>query len=507
MPTREEMIFRILHDSRDLLFFYRAMLANDDWKKSPAFHTEIAQILTKGKENFAVECFRDSGKTSIVLRAFPCHSLVFPEDDKVFMVLIRQNATMAEDALRGISRDYVNHPIMNLNLVKIVRSTQNSLEVECRALDNKIKQITIMAFGKGAALRGLQDSHGRRPNIVIMDDVQSFEESRSEEQQEKDWNWFLSDIKPLGKDTRFFIIGNNLGQRCLIERIFSNNEALGFKTLRIPIGDLDKKIATWPERFPWEWIERDMESHRTIGKLDVWYRERMCQSWDEESRCFKQSQFRYWESLPKMKRIVTACDPAISKKLSADFTGITVAGLDVKNRIYIMETVKKRMNPDEIIDKLFFLQKKWGGAVGIENVAYQRMLILEMRKQMLLKNAWFTLIEIPSRGEKEARIRATLQPRFASNLGGTDSIFHHRSMADLETELITFPSGLNDDLTDSCSMAVSVLSPNVKSDEKLSYNWGQSSVSEIDELFEGAKSPDPIRPVYGKPLASGQAGW
>lgn len=39
---------------------------------------------------------------------------------------------------------------------------------------------------------------------------------------EKDYNWFLSDIVFLGKKSRIFMIGNNLGESCLIERVIAN---------------------------------------------------------------------------------------------------------------------------------------------------------------------------------------------------------------------------------------------------------------------------------------------
>jgi hypothetical protein len=50
----------------------------------------------------------------------------------------------------------------------------------------------------------------------------------SETVLEKDYNWFLSDIAFLGKKCRIFMIGNNLGEACLIERVINNKEYLGF---------------------------------------------------------------------------------------------------------------------------------------------------------------------------------------------------------------------------------------------------------------------------------------
>jgi predicted phage terminase large subunit-like protein len=468
--------------------YFKGHLAGKDWKNPAWFHKRIAEILTKEKGNFAVEAFRGCGKSSIVLRAYPCWCLSYPDPLNRYIVIVKQNQGLAEEALRGIVRDWTTNPIMSLPLIKVNRQAAGNFDVTLRGPDGPMDMV-IEAYGKGSAMRGLL--HGEiRPTTVIMDDLQSYEDSLSDTTQEKDWEWFLSDVRPLGKDTRLFMIGNNLGEKCIIERISRFHKELGFSFMRIPIMD-SEGTAAWPEVFPKKWIEEERESNRLIGKLDIWHRERMCVSMDAETRCFKTEQFRYWETLPPLKRVTIAVDPAISKLKRSDFTGITVAGIDAKNHIYIMETVRKKMLPDEIIDELFRLQKKWGGTVGIEDVQYQRMLILETRKQMALRNRFFNLIEIKALGEKEARIKAVLQPRFSSN-----TVWHRKEMADLEYELLSFPNGMNDDVIDSLSMAVRMLSPQGKG-EAHSYAYPSGSTkSDLDELFNPESLANPIRPKY-----------
>ena len=88
----------------------------------------------------------------------------------------------------------------------------------------------------------------------------------------------------------------------------------------------------------------------------------------------------------------------------------------------------------------------------MEVVAYQKMLALEIRKQMNLRNVFFNLEEITPMGEKEARIRTTLQPRY-----GNMSVFHdpnHPKTIELEMELLKFPNAKHDDIIDSLSGAV-----------------------------------------------------
>jgi hypothetical protein len=58
--------------------------------------------------------------------------------------------------------------------------------------------------------------------------------------------------------------------------------------------------------------------------------------------------------------IFTFIDPAISEKQEADNTAIVTIGFDPRsNLIYHLDTIAKRMLPDEIIDLGFSQQKKW----------------------------------------------------------------------------------------------------------------------------------------------------
>jgi phage terminase large subunit-like protein len=54
--------------------------------------------------------------------------------------------------------------------------------------------------------------------------------------------------------------------------------------------------------------------------------------------------------------------------------------------------------------------------------------------------------EVSPTGEKNARIRSTLQPRYANM-----SVFHTNNMKELELELVKFPNAKHDDIIDSLS--------------------------------------------------------
>jgi hypothetical protein len=53
------------------------------------------------------------------------------------------------------------------------------------------------------------------------------------------------------------------------------------------------------------------------------------------------------------------------------------------------------MNPTDLINTVFDVNIKWRPiSIGVEVVAYQKMLALEIRKQMNMRNMFFNLVEV-----------------------------------------------------------------------------------------------------------------
>ena len=439
--------------------FYHAFLSDvDRWVRPAPFHYRISDILLYDKKNFAIEAFRESGKSEYVCKAFPLYRLMFPSLDSLYIVLILRNQRNATKKLKEIAAIHQSDPIFQVIVSKVIEQSSEAYEVERKDWDGC--KVRIEAYGKGTTLRGI-NWNGRRPDIVIMDDVQDFEDAQSPTILEKDWDWFLSDVKPLGKSSRIFMIGNNLGEKCLIERVFEFAKELDFETLRIPAID-ENGASTWPEKFPLEFLEKEREAYRKAGKLDVWYRERMCQAIASETQTFKREYFRYFSpaDIPKLLQtcnVYIAVDLAISKKVTADYTSIVVVAVNSENQWFVLDCIYERFNPSETIEKIFWaVQKYRPRCVGIEKVQYQAALEHFLEKEMRRRNLFFRIVELKAQKQKEIRIRA-LEPRFKAGL------IHFPDVADwlaeMETELLMFPRAKHDDLIDSLAYIDQIAEP------------------------------------------------
>ena len=404
-----------------LVDFRYVVLSNDaeNELKSADFHYELSDLLIKENSNVAIEMFRESGKSSYALRTFPLYCLAYPCRDRDYIVILKQNQRLASNKLKELIDEYTNNPLVMHNIVEIKEQNANSFSVDVRNEYGEIVNVRIEAYGKGAAIRGLSNQD-RRPKVIILDDIQDKDDARSETITETDWNWFLSDVIFLGKTARIFLIGNNLGERCVIEKTIKNAKELKFKAIRVPVMKDGK--ATWEAKKSLEEIEAERASYAKIGKLDIWYAEMMCQAMAKENRIFKEEDYRYYsphrkEDLIDRCNIYACLDPASSTNKNACYRAITVTGVDADNYWFLLDLKYGRWDSAETIDKIFDVVVKYGlKTFNIEKGWYVQVIEPFLTKEMQKRNIFFNVnpLEHAKQGTKLERIKI-LQPRFKAH--------------------------------------------------------------------------------------------
>ncbi|MFA5388878.1 MAG: hypothetical protein WC312_03890 [Candidatus Omnitrophota bacterium] len=447
-PEQEkELAKRIRMAYENLVAFRYLLLKNGkDEVAPPEFHFQWSDILLKEKDNFAIEGFRESGKGQIVLRAFLLYCLRFPSAERDYIVLIKQNATLAGNKLLEIEEEYLTNPALNSNLIKVNQKSTEIFSVDVKDAQGKTHNIRIEVYGKGSSIRGLANID-RRPRICVLDDPQDTEDARSDTVLDNDWRWFVSDIMFLGQHTRIFLIGNNLGERCIVERVFNAAAELGFQTRKIAIQN-EQGEPSWMEKFPIEEIEKERESFRRVGQIDAWMRERMCEATSEESRAFNKNDFirysyLYVDNIIKDANLFMTVDPASSVNKSACYRAICVNAVTEDNRWIIVDFPYGRWTSDVFIDELFNAIEKWmphfGGRkripVGIEKGHFKQILEPFIYKEMQRRNIFFDILPIEhiKAGTKLERVKM-LAPRFKAHSVWLPEFAPW--LAELETELL-----------------------------------------------------------------------
>jgi len=408
---------------KDLVKFRHIVLVNGDKECAPAdFHYIWSDILLNGTAHIAIEGFRESAKDQYINRAFPLYCLTFPSRRLNYIVIIRNNDDQATKSLAAIRNEALSNPAISSRIARTVKAAANSFICECIDDDGEVVVVTFEAYGKGASIRGLANTD-KRPDIIICNDLQDIEDSRSDTVQEKDWEWFLSDVKFLGQYTRIFMIGNNLGERCIIERIFSDAENVGFKTMRVPIADDLIEVSRWPSKYSIEFIRNERHQFDQMGKLGIWLRERMCVAVNDSTRVFKAEGYMYYSQglvdkiVSDAVEVFATLDPASSKGLTSCFRAIIVCARMKDGHWYLLEVPFGRWDSVGLLDKMFEVVQKYGvRRFGIEKGHFHQVLEPFVYKEMTRRNVRFVIVPLEHGkiGSKLERIKM-LQPRFKTN--------------------------------------------------------------------------------------------
>lgn len=490
--TNQEKLVKIHQRAYKSLvdYFWVFQADKNDYKEPADFHYTVSDILLKDNRHFAIEMFRESAKTSYVLKAFPLYKLTYPDPGCRYIVIIKNNQELASAKLAEIANEYTNNEVLNQNLIEVHKNSAKVFEATVRGVDKKNHTVRIEAYGKGSSIRGL--AWGTlRPQIVIGDDLQDLEDSESETVQEKDWNWFLSDVNFLAKTGRIFLIGNNLGAKCIIERVF-DTDVLDFVKLKVAALDENNK-PTWPEAFSKEFLLNEKQQYVSLGKLDIWYRERMCIALADELKVFHKDDFKYIdEEVLKTKTLdyYILGDPASSKNRTADDAVLCVIG---KERHlpdwYIVEFIggnATKLDPVKYIDALFTLYQKYRPLrVGIESVGYQQALFYFITEEQKKREVYFTVHPIKTRKNKEEKIKGVLSPMFKAGV-----IHHLPTMFKFEEQLLSFPKGLHDDYPDVVAMGADIISSTSYEDEEATQGHPDMTT------FAGMTIEKPKKDVY-----------
>jgi len=107
-----------------------------------------------------------------------------------------------------------------------------------------------------------------------------------------------------------------------------------------------------------------------------WFARYVNGSWDAfEGQIFDLTKITGYDTLPEMRMILTACDPAISKAKTACNTALVTLGVGEDGYIYDLETIAGHWSFLETLDKIKdLISRQHPRFIGVEDVAYQSAL-------------------------------------------------------------------------------------------------------------------------------------
>lgn len=220
----------------------------------------------------------------------------------------------------------------------------------------------------------------------------------------------------------------------------------------------DKGNSLWPERFPVKELER-IRRQPAVGDwiFSAQYLNKcipqgdgLC---DPKDVVFVPGHVLQ-EIMPRLRISATIDLSGMQAAERSDFSCISVGGFDHDGRLYIVEIHCGRYSPDEIIDLIFSIHRRFPQLVcfRIEKEARATVLMPFLEREKSKRQTYPRVLALPrdSRISKQNRIRG-LRPWFNQSLIRFNAAIPLQTKQELLTEIAQFPSqsgGVHDDILD-----------------------------------------------------------
>ena len=310
------------------------------------------------------------------------------------------------------------------------------------------------AIGVGGALAG------RGADLFIIDDPHSEQDAKLGKSEVflPAWEWFQSGpIQRLMPGGAIIVVMTRWSKLDLTGQILNqmvkNDDVDDWEIVEFPaiIEDSDgNDQSLWPEFWPLE----ELQSKKAALDIRYWNAQYMQNPTSEEGALIKREWWKIWEEEdpPECEFIIMTLDAAQEKNNRADYNALTTWGVfyneEVNNyNIILLNAVKQRLEFPELKELCLEQYKEWEpDSFIVEKKSNGAALYQEFRR-MGIPVGEFT----PGKGQdKVSRVNA-VSDLFRSGIVWAPD---RRWAKEVMEECNDFPSGANDDLVDSTTLAL-----------------------------------------------------
>lgn len=502
--------YRILRGEYDLLYFayeYFSDKCNSENENNlipngvgietaPDFHNELCGLLDSLEDDVRQKiCWsvpRGHAKSAYLSNIFPVHQIVYGKRHYILIV----------SETEGMSRKFVEWVADQLKFNKKLREDfgiilhENKMANEADNQEGFVttSNIRVQSASIGKQLRGAR--HGAyRPDLVILDDLESSKNTNTKELREKNLHWFNSVIMPIGDITRtaYIYMGTLVHGQGLLPAVLSRSDFKGKiysailsepdhpelweeldKILRDqenPDREQDAEVfyysnkekmdagtkTLWNDRFPYFEL---MKIKVNVGSR-AFGSEYLNKPTDDESAIFKRGYMQFYDNKdlfypdgrPMNLEIFGFWDIAIGKNDRSDYNAIVTIGRDKRTGIlYVLDAWAGKVPMHQALEVCIQKIQEYGhNTFGIETIQAQYDMFRQLRERLTKMGYYKTrILPVNPKGKKEDRIEQ-LEPLVEQG------VLRFKQNQRLLLEMLEqFPTHDHDDLPDALASAVEI---------------------------------------------------
>lgn len=265
----------VIEGCRHNLDFLASLILVDiyEYGYPPLFHA-VWQLICKeaadgkGKPKYALGIPRGFSKT-VVLKLYVVWCVLFTQ--RHFILVVCNTATLAENFVSDVA-----DMLSSNNIVTIFGAWNDDSKLENRTykqVNFRGRDITIAALGAGSSLRGLNLKY-RRPDVVILDDMQNRDQAKNPEIAAELLVWLVGTLmKACDPHTCIFIYVGNMYpfEGSILRKLKHSPDWLSFITGAI----LADGQSLWPEHRTIEDLLDELRTDTEMGHPEIFYAEVM----------------------------------------------------------------------------------------------------------------------------------------------------------------------------------------------------------------------------------------
>lgn len=426
-PGRNDAILKL---GRDKVLAHRVLFGHRHGNLTPPYHDEHIDLWHSSMDRFIEIVFRGGAKSTRAEEAIVLEACL-----QMFRncVILGESETRAAERLRAIKHELNTNPYVEEMFGPLGEGTATTWGDTRIVLNNGV---CIQAYGRGQSLRGVKHLD-QRPDLLFVDDLEDEEAVATPLAQEKWKAWFMSVVMPaLDVTYRARIAGTPLDPKALLE-VLAKDQA--WQSRRVPIKFKDPEtgewVATWPDRFPLEWIDAKEGEYARLGLQTRFAQEYMCQAEDVSQKPFTADLFRVEPQVRTWHPVWAMVDPARTVTNRSATTGICIWSW-VNNRLIVWDAYGKRWKPDEIIADMFRIADTYQPvAIGVEEDGLNEFILQPVRQEQIRRGYAIPLLALKAPKGKIDFIKG-LQPFFKAR-----EVIFSTQVPDLASQLLSFPTG------------------------------------------------------------------
>lgn len=439
----------------------------DEATESPEFHKELWEYCCNDHPNVALSAPRGHAKSTAITFAYTLANILFRARD--FALIVSATEAQSIFFLGDLKKELLDNDDIRSLFGKIEFLKETETDVIGKFEDGQL--FRILAKGAEQKLRGLKwDS--KRPNLIVIDDLEEDEAVVNKERREKMKSWFYGALIPCRSSSGIIrYVGTILHMDSLLEnlmpkeyykdtkvtalKVWSERKSQAWLAVKYKAHSPDLSEILWKERYPKSYWLQKQEEYKSQGIMDVYSREFLNYPIDEGNSFFKKSDFipiatdtmHKLEDEPNRFNWYIAGDLAITTNQTSDYTVFVVAAVDAAGMLYIYDVIRERMDSLELIDTIFALTTRYNPEIfTLEAGAIEKSIGPILNQEMQRRNTYINLNPMVPTKDKVARAKSiNARMRAGSVRFNKDADWY----SVYEQEHLRFPRDKHDDMVDS----------------------------------------------------------